>query len=106
MTIDTIEEKIKSTPALMLYFSGESCGVCEILKPRIFEAFKTNYPKIEKLELSVEEHKSIAAHFSVFAMPTIIIFFEGKEFFKKSRNLSVDGFIAEVNRPYNLFFGE
>lgn len=106
MTVDTIEEQIKNKPALMLYFSGESCGVCEVLKPRIFEAFENNYPKIEKLEISVEEHKSIAAHFSVFAMPTIIIFFDGKEFFKKSRNLSVDAFINEVERPYNLFFGD
>ena len=104
MRIESLNEKIKTTPALMLYFSSSGCGVCEILKPKIFKAFDINYPKIEKIEIDADLHKEIAAHFRVFALPTVIIFFDGKEFARKSRNISVDGFIDDFKRVYNLFF--
>lgn len=104
MTLEQLQLKINTTPALMLYFSAESCSVCKVIKPKLFDAFEKRYPKVKKIDINGEIYKDIAAYFSVFTFPTIIIFFDGKEFFKKSRNLSIDGFLDEVERPYSLFF--
>jgi thioredoxin-like negative regulator of GroEL len=104
MNIEELNTKIKSTPALMLYFSGAHCGVCKILHPKIIKAFQSNYPKIEQLTLEVEQYPEIAAQLNVFAMPTIIIYFDGNEINRKARNLSVDALIKEIERPYGLFF--
>ncbi|MBD3823578.1 MAG: thioredoxin, partial [Epsilonproteobacteria bacterium] len=41
-------------------------------------------------------------HFNVFAIPTILILLEGKEFFRKSRNMSVNEVIREIQRPYEI----
>jgi len=104
MNIEQLNEKIKSTPALMVYFSGEYCGVCQVLQPKILDAFKEEFPKIEQLILTVEENPQIAAQFNVFAMPTVIIYFDGKEINRKARNLSVQALVDEIKRPYGLFF--
>ena len=104
MNYEEVNELIKSKPALMLYFSGQFCGVCEVLHPKIERAFQDEFPLIEQVSIVVEQNPKIAAQFNVFSMPTIIIYFEGKEFLRKARNLSVSGFVQEVKRPYGLYF--
>lgn len=99
----TLEEKIKSSQACMLYIGGENCGVCKALYPKITQKFKECFPKIEQLRIEMENEKEFVSQLQVFSIPTIIIYFEGKEFFRKSRNLSVDMFIEEVKRPYEIF---
>lgn len=104
MNIEELNNKIKDTPALMVYFSGDHCGVCKVLQPKLTSAVKERYPLIEQLILEVEQYPEIAGQFNVFALPTVIVYFDGKEINRKSRNLSVEGFINEIKRPYGLFF--
>ena len=104
MNIEQLNKKIKSTPALLVYFSGTSCGVCKVLKPKIAKAFNENYPKIKQIEINIEDNLELSRQFNIFAMPSILIFFDGSEFVRKERNISVDGLIDQVKRPYSLFF--
>ncbi len=104
MNIEEINEHIRNNDALMIYFSGEFCGVCKVLQPKIKKAFSKSFPKIKQLYISADEYKQTAVELGVFVVPTIIVYFDGKEFARKSRNLSVDGFIHELQRPYGLFF--
>ena len=104
MNIEQLNKKIKSTPALLVYFSGTSCGVCKVLKPKITKAFNENYPKIKQIEINIEDNLELSRQFNIFATPSILIFFDGSEFVRKERNISVDGLIDQVKRPYSLFF--
>ena len=104
MQIEDLKQFINENDAVMVYFSGEHCGVCQVLQPKIKEAFEKEFPKIKQLFIDAQQFKQTAVNYSVFSVPTIIVFFEGKEFAKKSRHISVDGFIQELQRPYTLFF--
>ena len=104
MTIDELNKQIKTNDALLVYFSGEHCGVCKTLKPKIFEAFSNTYPKIKQLEIKTEENLELTRQFNIFCLPTILVFFDGNEFQRKERLISVDGLISDVKRPYDLFF--
>lgn len=105
MDINELKNTIENSFGTMIYFSGTNCSVCEVLKPKIKEEFSKNFPLINQIYLD-DSSKEIYAHFSVFSVPTIIVFFEGKEFFKVSRNLSVMKFVEDVKRPYFLLKGE
>ena len=98
-----IQELIGLKKSFMLYVGGEYCSACKVLQPKIFDAFDREFPNIDKLSIDIEDQREFAAQQNIFAVPTIIVYFEGKEFFRKSRNLSVDLFIEEVRRPYNIF---
>ncbi len=98
-----IQELIGLKKSFMLYVGGEYCSVCKVLRPKIFDAFDREFPNIDKLSIDIEDQREFVAQQNIFAVPTIIVYFEGKEFFRKSRNLSVDLFIEEVRRPYNIF---
>jgi len=101
-TIENIEKSIKENLAVMVYFSAPTCNVCHALKPKLLEALDTNFKefKVESVDISVEEE--IAPHFEVFAIPTVLIFLDGKEFLRRSRHMSVDEVIREIKRPYEI----
>lgn len=86
----------------MLYFSAPNCSVCHALKPKLLEALDANFKdfRVESVDISVDE--DIAPHFGVYAIPTVLIFLDGKEFLRKSRNMSVDEVIKEIKRPYDI----
>ena len=101
-TIENIQLSIKENLAVMVYFSAPTCNVCHALKPKLMEALETNFKefKVESVDISVEE--DIAPHFEVFAIPTLLVFLDGKEFLRKSRHMSVDEVIKEIKRPYDI----
>ena len=101
-TIQNIQNTIKENLAVMVYFSAPTCNVCHALKPKLLDALKSNFKefKVESVDISTEE--DIAPHFGVFAIPTILVFLDGKEFLRKSRNMSVDEVIREIKRPYEI----
>jgi len=101
-TIENINNTIRKNLAVMVYFSAPNCSVCHALKPKLLEALDTNFEdfKVESVDISVTE--DIAPHFGVYAIPTILVFLDGKEFLRKSRNMSVDEVIKEIERPYKI----
>ena len=101
-TIQNIQKSIDENLAVMVYFSAPTCNVCHALKPKLLEAIDVNFKEfvVESVDISISE--DIAPHFGVFAIPTVLIFLDGKEFFRKSRNMSVDEVIREIKRPYQI----
>jgi len=101
-TIENIENSIKENLAVMVYFSAPTCNVCHALKPKLMQALESNFKEfiVESVDISVEE--DIAPHFGVFAIPTVLVFLDGKEFLRKSRHMSVDEVVREIKRPYEI----
>jgi len=81
-TIENINKTIQENIAVMVYFSAPTCNVCHALKPKLLEELDANFPafKVESVDISTEE--DIAPHFGVFAIPTVLIFLDGKEFLR------------------------
>lgn len=101
-TIQKINNTIKENLCVMVYFSAPTCNVCHALKPKLTQAIEQNFDnfKIESVDISKTEE--IAPFFNVYAIPTVLIFLDGKEFLRKSRHMSVDEVIREIKRPYEI----
>ena len=102
--IDSINNTIKDNVAVMLYFSAPTCNVCYALKPKLLSAIDDNFKQFEIVDVDISTDINIAAHFSVFAIPTVLIFLDGKEFLRKSRHMSVGEVIDSIKRPYKIMF--
>jgi len=102
MTLTEINSEIENNLATMLYFSAPTCNVCHALKPKLLDAIDSNFKEFKIISIDVSEQQDIAASFSVFAIPTVLIFLDGKEFLRKSRHMSVEEVISEIERPYNI----
>lgn len=101
-TLSDIQSVIDNHAAVMLYFSAPTCNVCHALKPKLVDAFAQNFPAFEIVSVDISETPEIASHFTVFAIPTLVIFLDGREFLRKSRHMSVGEVVEAVRRPYEI----
>ncbi len=100
--IQEINTTVKDNLAVILYFSAPTCNVCHALKPKLFDAIETNFKEFKIISIDVSIEQDIAAHYSVFAIPTVLVFLDGREFLRKSRHMSVDEVVREIRRPYEI----
>ncbi len=101
-TIESIEQTIHENIAVMVYFSAPTCNVCHALKPKLVDAINTNFPSFEIVSVDISQTPEISSHFSVFTIPTLLVFLDGKEFLRKSRHMSVQEVVDEIRRPYEI----
>ena len=97
---------LKKEDALLIYFSHEKCNVCKILKPKIAELIKKKFPRIKLYYADTVTAPEISGQNNVFTVPTLICYFEGREAFRKSRNISIEELANDLYRPYSMVFGE
>ena len=101
-TLEAIQNTLTTNDAVMLYFSAPTCNVCHALKPKLTEAITTEFPTFIIESIDISETPEIASHFSVFAIPTVLIFFQGREFLRKSRHMSIGEVTDAIARPYSI----
>ena len=101
-TIEQIKKEIDSKEPILIYFSGENCSVCKVLKPKIESEITKNFRRFKLYEVKTDIYKEITSEFTVFSIPTIIVYFDSKEFKRYGINISIPLFIDEIKRPYNL----
>lgn len=101
-TTEQINSVINTGEPVLIYFSGENCSVCKVLKPKIEQEVIKNFPKFKLYEVKTDIYKELTSQFTVFSIPTVLIFFDRKEFKRYGRNISIPLFIEELKRPYNL----
>lgn len=97
-----IQNLLDTNDTVMLYFSAPTCGVCQVLKPKLTDAMVQNFSDIIIESIDISTDPDIGAHFSVFTIPTVLIFLQGREYVRKSRHMSVDEVVRELERPYQM----
>ena len=104
--MEALMAKIETGKGVLLYFSSDSCSVCKVLKPKVAELLHEKFPLMRSLYVDTEKSPVISGQFRVFTIPTILIFFEGKEQVRYSRNISMHQLEASIERSYELVFGD
>ncbi len=102
--LENLEDLIMTNTIVLVYFSTNSCSVGEALLPKVMDLIKSNFSKIIFCTIDLNESPEIAAHYHAFVEPTILVFFEGKETIRKSRNIGLYELQKAIKRPYKLIF--
>ncbi len=102
--LDQFNELVSHTPAVLAYFSTTECNVCKVLKPKVADMVDTEFPELKLVYAEINQSPELAAQLRVFAVPTLVIYFDGKEYIRKSRNFGLDELRRELQRPYELMF--
>ena len=106
-TVTTFEEfnKLKEAPnTSIFYFSHDTCNVCKVLKPKIADLITENYPKINLYYINTVDNPDIAAQNSIFTVPVMILTFEGREYIRKARNISITELDQEIEKLYKMIY--
>jgi len=100
-SLESIDKFIKENKVAMLYFSSQNCGVCVALLPKIKELLK-QYSNIGYAKVEIDEVQLAVGKYSIFTVPTIIMFIEGKEIIRESRFISIIELQEKIQRFYDL----
>lgn len=101
-TLTEFDEIIKSNLSAAFYLSTPDCSVCKVLKPKFIEFLSEKFPKIKFVYVNIEVAKELAAQKNVFTVPTILFYFDGREYIRKARFLNFDELETELERIYAL----
>jgi len=99
-----LNEAINSNSAVLVYFSAPGCNVCKVLKPKILDMLESEFPKFKAFYCDLDKSPLIAGQQRIFTIPTLLAFFEGKEFYRMSRNISIEELKKSLERPYSMLF--
>jgi thioredoxin-like negative regulator of GroEL len=99
-----LQEFVSGNAAVALYFAGANCGVCHVLEPKLQTMLRESFPQMLFARVATEQAAELAAQQGVFAVPTLLIFFEGRESFRYARNFSIGEVERDIARPYSLLF--
>ena len=101
-TLKEFESFISENRAELFYFSTPDCNVCKVLKPKVEELLTKQFPLIKFVYVNTLNAKELAAQKNIFTVPTILFFFEGKEYLRKSRFVNLDELENELSRYYRF----
>jgi len=104
MHIKDIEHLVVDNAAVLLYFYNDNCAPCKILRPKVQDLVQDYFPNIEFRLIDAEQFPATSAQYGVFASPTLLVFFEGKEYIRESKNISIGELHDKIARIYTMIF--
>ncbi len=104
-TNQEVTHEITANDAAILYFYNDHCAPCISLRPKVKELVDNQFPKIKLFFVNSEKYPDIPAGFQVFSNPTLLLFFDGREYRRESKYISIPQLAEEISRPYEMLFG-
>lgn len=98
-SINMIEDFIKYHPLAFLYISRPNCSVCHGLLPQVQDLME-HYPDIQLAHINAAEIPEVAGMFSIFTVPVLLLFVEGKEYIREARIVHMQLFKEKVDKIY------
>lgn len=100
-SIKEIRDFIMKNQLALLYFSSPDCKVCDVLIPKVEEMIK-NYSSIQIATVNIKMVPEVAGEYSIFTIPTILLFINNEEFIREARHISVIQLEEKIKRYYYL----
>ncbi|NOU47231.1 MAG: thioredoxin family protein [Bacteroidales bacterium] len=104
ITIQSLTGLMHHHQAVLLYFYSDQCAPCISLRPKVEELIVNDFPEMKLQMIDSQKFQKETANFGVFTFPTLIVFFEGKEFRRYSKYVSLMQLSDDISRPYSMLF--
>ncbi len=94
-TFDT--EVVKHQGVVLVDFYAEWCGPCKMVAP-ILEELAKELSDVKIVKVNVDENQELAGNFSVFSIPTFLIFKNGAVKNQFVGAQSKESFVSEIKK--------
>lgn len=96
-SLETINVTLAAEKLVLLYISRPNCSVCHALLPQV-KGLIEEFQDVMSIHADAEEIPEIAGEFSIFTVPVVIFFIDGKEMFRKARFVPIDELHSQISR--------
>ena len=96
-------KELKKGKFSFVYISRADCSVCHALLPKV-KKVSEKYSEAEFAKIDLGAHPQAAGEFSVFSIPALIVYSEGKELYRGARFFNMGELEERLDRYYNSIF--
>ena len=95
---------IKDTPAVkvklpkLLDLGAKKCIPCKMMAPHFESAASLLEPNVRLVKINTETEQALAARYTIQSIPTLILFFHGKEIARSSGAMGAQDMVRWVNQ--------
>ena len=99
-----LQDAIANDAALIAYFYSDNCAPCISLRPKVKEMIARKYPEMQLYFINSEKYPEMTAQYGIFSNPTLLTFFDRKEYIRKSKYVSISEMEKDIDRLYSMMF--
>ncbi|RLL42042.1 thioredoxin [Oceanobacillus piezotolerans] len=103
-TINSVDQFINNHSLSFIYISRPNCSICHSLLPQVQELMR-KYPEIHTAQVDAAQLEEIAGKFSIFTVPVLLLFIEGKEYIREARIVHMDLLEEKLDKIYEKVVG-
>ena len=101
-SIEEIRHFIDDNKLAFVYISRTNCGVCHAVRPQVQEMLE-EFPAIKAIQSNADDIPEVAGEFTVFTVPALLLFVEGKEMIREARFVVMDELHHQFQRITDNF---
>jgi thiol-disulfide isomerase/thioredoxin len=106
LTAEQLEGLIRDEECLLIYFYSDTCAPCISLRPKVEEMIREEFPRMGLFYVNGPEMPELVPSYQAYGFPVLLIYFEGKEFLRYSKYVSLLELEESIGRIYHLFYTE
>ncbi|MBL1270877.1 MAG: thioredoxin family protein [Oceanospirillales bacterium] len=99
---EALAELVGTSSAVLVLYGGETCGVCQAVKPQLERLARDEFPELVLAYVDCQASASVCAARSIFSLPVIHLWFQGQRFAEFARVFSIGDVRTALERPYRL----
>ncbi|WP_010676502.1 thioredoxin family protein [Bacillus timonensis] len=103
-SLDAVKAFIEQHSLSFIYISRTNCSVCHALLPQVKEVM-IDFPEIQLGFVNADDVEEIAGYLSIFTVPVLILFVEGKEYVRDARFVPMESFKEKIEKIYQNYIG-
>lgn len=86
----TFQDMINQEKPTLVDFYADWCGPCKIMAPRLIELSGKVKGKSTVIKIEVDKNPNIAEFYQIHAIPTLVLFKNGKPIWRQAGVVAVD----------------
>jgi thioredoxin 1 len=94
---------ISSSENLLIYFYNDDCAPCLSLRPKVEDLVRDKFPLMEMVYVDGKKFPQLVGEYHAFGFPVLIVFFDGKEYLRYSKYVSLMELEESIGRIYKLY---
>lgn len=100
---DSFGQIIAENNFVMAVFSGQNCSVCHAVIPKLQKLVTDYFSDILLVEILVEQLPELAARYSVFTIPVILFWVDGREYIREARYIDLSILKQNLEKIFSLY---
>lgn len=98
----TFQDIISSDKPVLVDFFASWCGPCQTLSPILKEVKDSLGETISIIKIDVDKNQALAAQYQVRGVPTMMLFYQGKQVWRQSGVLSKQQLLQTISEKILL----